>query len=275
MNRYLAIGLATAAGAALFEVALVPAVVIGGAAMLAPNYLPRLRRQVQPAIDAITRPLARPKRKPKPKMAASAPVLAAAELLLPVANSLPALLPRFAIKRSLAKTVTFRVIVTGLDFTSNYVVLGEFAVAAGLSGFALVAGPVFYFAHETAWNYFGPLGGAVDVALPSRRVEAEEMPGERRGFTISRALAKTVTYRTVATVVDFTTMYVVVGDLATALGLTAFGFVLGPFVYLGHEMAWDRLSPPEEPADDQAAPADVAPMIGSRAGATPTLAAAG
>ena len=260
MNRYLAIGLATAAGAALFEVALVPAVVIGGAAMLAPNYLPKLRRQMQPAIDAISRPVARSKPRPKrritPKAATSAPVLAVAELLPPVVDSLSALLPRFAIKRSLAKTVTFRVIVTGLDFTSNYVVLGEFAVAAGLSGFALVAGPMFYFAHETAWNYFGPSGGGVDVALPARRVDAEETPGERRGFTISRALAKTVTYRTVATVVDFTTMYVVIGDLATALGLTAFGFVLGPFVYLGHEMAWDRLSPPEEPEDEAAAQPD-------------------
>jgi uncharacterized membrane protein len=269
MNRYLAIGLATAAGAALFEVALVPAVVIGGAAMLAPNYLPKLRRQ--PAIDAITRPLAGP----KPKPPASAPVSAAAEPLPPVVNSLPALLPRFAITRSLAKTVTFRVIVTGLDFTSNYVVLGEFAVAAGLSGFALVAGPVFYFVHETAWNYFGPSGGAVEVALPSRHVDAEEMSGERRGFTVSRALAKTVTYRTVATVMDFTTLYVVVGDLATALGLTAFGFVLGPFVYLGHEMAWDRLSPPEEPADDHTVSAEVMPAIGSEASPAQTVAAAG
>lgn len=271
MNRYLAIGLATAAGAALFEVALVPAVVIGGAAMLAPNYLPKLRRQVQPAIDAITRPLAGP----KPKPAVSAPVAAVAEPSPPVVYSLPALLPRFAITRSLAKTVTFRVVVTGLDFTSNYVVLGEFAVAAGLSTFALVAGPVFYFAHETAWNYFGPSGGAVDVALPLRRDDAEETPGEPRGFTISRPLAKTITYRAVATVVDFTTMYVVIGDLATALGLTAFGFVLGPFVYLGHEMAWDRLSPPAEPADDQAASAEPVPMASTRAGAPQIVAAAG
>jgi hypothetical protein len=30
-----------------------------------------------------------------------------------------------------------------------------------------------------------------------------------------------------------------VGDVATAEGLSAFGFVLGPFVYLGHEKAWD------------------------------------
>jgi uncharacterized membrane protein len=271
MNRYLAIGLATAAGAALFEVALVPAVVIGGAAMLAPNYVPKLRRQVQPVIDAITRPLMGPKPKSTRK-----PVPAVAESLQPEVSSWPALLPRFAIKRSLAKTVTFRVIVTGLDFTSNYVVLGEFAVAAGLSGFALVAGPIFYFAHETAWNYFGPSGGAVDVAPPVRRDDAEETPGERRGFTVSRAVAKTVTYRTVATVVDFTTMYVVIGDLATALGLTAFGFVVGPFVYLGHEMAWDRLSPPEEPADDEASPTENVPMlVGPGAEPAQTVAPAG
>jgi len=31
----------------------------------------------------------------------------------------------------------------------------------------------------------------------------------------------------------------VVGDFATAALLSASGFVLGPFVYLGHEMAWD------------------------------------
>jgi uncharacterized membrane protein len=31
----------------------------------------------------------------------------------------------------------------------------------------------------------------------------------------------------------------VVGDVATAATLSAFGFVLGPFVYFGHEKAWD------------------------------------
>jgi hypothetical protein len=39
--------------------------------------------------------------------------------------------------------------------------------------------------------------------------------------------------------------YVVVGDVATAAGLSAFGLVVGPFVYLGHEMAWDYYDPPE------------------------------
>ena len=62
-------------------------------------------------------------------------------------------------------------------------------------------------------------------------------PGQ--DFTISRALAKTVTFRTIATVIDFTVNYVVVRDVATAAGLSAFAFVVGPFVYLGHEKAWD------------------------------------
>ncbi len=71
---------------------------------------------------------------------------------------------------------------------------------------------------------------------------------------ISRALAKTVTFRTIATVMDFTTLYVVVGDLATAAGLAAFGFVVGPFVYLGHEMVWDYYSSPGSRAHAPRAP---------------------
>ena len=66
-------------------------------------------------------------------------------------------------------------------------------------------------------------------------------------FTISRALAKTITFRVVATTVDFTATYVVVGDLAIAVTLSAFGFVIGPFVYFGHERLWDRLSGPAAP----------------------------
>src|SRR5262249_59753725 len=62
----------------------------------------------------------------------------------------------FGIKQAIAKTITFRIIVTTLDFTTNYVVIGELATAAGLSTLHLVVGPVFYFFHATALNYFGP-----------------------------------------------------------------------------------------------------------------------
>ena len=53
MNPYLTVGLSAFAAAALFEAALIPGIVIGGAAVLAPKYLPELRRRLQPAFDAI------------------------------------------------------------------------------------------------------------------------------------------------------------------------------------------------------------------------------
>jgi uncharacterized membrane protein len=216
MQRYLTAGLAVLAGAALLEAALIPGVIIGAAAVLAPNILA-------------------PRRRPRSRSKASADRRDAPSFSLPALFSVKpaAAAPGgLSIKQAIAKTITFRIIVTTLDFSTNFLVIGELSTAAGLSAFALVAGPIFYLVHETAWNRFGPSEGA--VALPAFR-----LPGGG-GFAINRALAQTITFRTIATVMDFTATYVVVGDVATAAGLSAFGFVFGPFVYLGHEMLWDR-----------------------------------
>jgi len=240
MNRYLAVGLTVVAGAALLEAALIPGVVLGGAAVLAPRYLPKLRRGLAPLLDP-----GKPT-KPQARTARAAPAQAArAQTVFKLPVAIPG---RLGITQAVAKTITFRIIVTVLDFTSNFVVLGEAATAAGLSGFALVAGPVFYLVHETAWNYYGPSDSDGDrpmmtIALPQA---LEGMTG-RKEITISRALAKTITFRTLATIMDFTTIYVFVGDLATAAGLSAFGFVVGPFVYWGHEKAWDYYTSSDRP----------------------------
>jgi uncharacterized membrane protein len=76
---------------------------------------------------------------------------------------------------------------------------------------------------------------------------------------VSRAVAKTVTFRTIATIIDFTTIYVVVRDVATAAGLSAFAFVIGPFVYLGHEKLWDYYTSPREEASDATGPVKLLP----------------
>jgi uncharacterized membrane protein len=235
MNRYMTVGLTMLAGAALLEAALIPGVVIGGVAVLAPKYLPKLRRRLLPLTNKGIRPRTVP--------AALEPIQTDVQAPLPAPAG-------FAIKQAIAKTITFRIIVTALDFTSNYVVIGELATAAGLSAFAAVAGPVFYLAHEAGWNYFGPSGTNVDV--PVLRLDRIAPAAERGRLVIGRALAKTITFRTVATAMDFTTTYVVVGDLATAVGLSAFGFVVGPFIYLGHEMVWDYYSAPRGPASGTA-----------------------
>ena len=119
------------------------------------------------------------------------------------------------------KTVTFQIIGTTVDFTAHYVVVGNLTTAVSLSASHLLVRPLYYLVHEAAWNYLGPPAG--------RKV----------GLGSNRALAKTVTYQVMATALDFTTHYVVVGSLGTAASLSAIGFVVSPFVYFGHEIAWD------------------------------------
>jgi uncharacterized membrane protein len=243
MKTFLAAGLTVIAGAALLEAALIPGLVIGGAAVLAPRYLPGLRRRVKPS------PKAKARRQAESSDDAQAQ---------PNAAGAQGYLTKLGIKQAVAKTITFRVLVTTLDFTSNYVVIGELSTAAGLSTFNLVVGPLFYLSHEAVWNYFGP-DEEVNVQVPLS-------PASGRRFTMSRALAKTITFRTIATVMDFTTLYVVVGDIATAVGLSAFAFVIGPFVYLGHEKLWDYYGSPKKPLKEPTlllpAPANAVPASG-------------
>jgi len=244
MKATVTAGLAVLAGVALFEAALIPGVVIGGAAVLAPKYLPKLRRGLKPLFGSSVRRPPGPKAPPPSRQAVNAPAAAPGG---------------FAIKQAVAKTITFRIIVTTLDFTTNYIVIGELATAAGLSAFALVAGPLFYLAHEMAWNRFGPPSEAgVPVRLPLLSDAMAPQTG-RGELTISRALAKTITFRTIATAMDFTATYVVVGDLATAAGLSAFAFVVGPFVYLGHEKLWDYYGSPRDRTLDLPAATNLLP----------------
>ena len=147
MKHEITIGLAVVAGAALFEAALVPGIILGGAALLAPRLLTRRRGKTgRQAANSAQRgtPLPLPSHAKQP----------------------PALMPKSQLGRTIAKTITFRAVVTTLDFTTNYIVIGEIATAAGLSTFNLVAGPLFYFAHEAVWNHLGPAEATTGVKLP-------------------------------------------------------------------------------------------------------------
>ncbi len=215
-----------AAGVALFEVTLIPGMAIGAAAVLAPKYVPKLRRRLRPLLDSTVRRRIEPTLAPPDRPDVKVPPVAPAG---------------FAIKQALAKTITFQIIVTTLDFTTHYVVVGNLATAASLSASHLGVRPLYYLVHETAWNYLSP---------PVRR---------KTGLGGNRALVKTVTYQTIATTLDFTTHYVVVGNLATAAALSAFGFVVSPFVYFGHEMAWHYYGSPRARRLDLPTPTNLVP----------------
>jgi uncharacterized membrane protein len=249
MKQYVTVGLGVLVGAALFETALIPGLLIGGVAVLAPRYLPKgtlpkLRRRVETLAE-----------KALHRQPADAGTAAASQQSM--VGGIQNVLPKFAIGQALAKTITFRIIVTGLDFTTNYLVIGEVATAAGLSTFNLIAGPLFYLGHEAVWNYWGTSDEPVDLVKLTAGAKDESAAPSR--FTISRALAKTITFRVFASTMDFATNYIVVRDLGQALILSSSGLILGPFVYYGHEKAWDYFSKPKADAGVPALPLLPAP----------------
>ena len=222
MNRFLTVGLVVVAGAALFEAALIPGVVIGGAAVLAPRVLPTLRRRLRPLMNSTAARRSEP---------------AAAR---PERNDVRApqsILPKFAFGQAIAKTITFRIIVTSLDFTMNYVVIGELGTAAGLSTFNLVAGPLFYLGHEAAWNYFGP-------SRKRRRPCGLSQQRRRTGWGTLGAPRSAGRWPRPSPTgpcdADGLHDQLCRGRRrGPAVILSSSGFILGPFVYYGHEKVWD------------------------------------
>jgi uncharacterized membrane protein len=214
---------AVAAGAAIIEAALIPGLLIGGAAVLAPRLLRR---------DMLSGLWDRRRATPSPTAAKKNSTAAPA-------SGEPA---PFDAWRAAVKTITYRVMVTTVDFGANYFVIGELATAAGLSSLSLVAGPIAYFAHEAAWHYYGP--ASAQHADPLDATVNVSFPGAAAGgsgprLKVSRAVAKTATYEVVTGVSEFSVNYLFVRDLAAAAGLTAFSVVISPFVYYVHEKAWD------------------------------------
>lgn len=59
------------------------------------------------------------------------------------------------IPRSIAKVITWRILVTITNFIGGWIASGNPWVGLGVAGFALVVNSVLYFFHERIWNVLG------------------------------------------------------------------------------------------------------------------------
>jgi uncharacterized membrane protein len=55
-------------------------------------------------------------------------------------------------KRSLVKTVSWRLTGSSATFGISYLISGNFAIAGSIAGIQLIANTVLYFVHERVWN---------------------------------------------------------------------------------------------------------------------------
>ncbi len=86
-------------------------------------------------------------------------------------------------------------------------------------------------------NALPVVGRGVTAAMP---VEEQDNSG------VPRAVWKTLTYRAVATTIDFTSNVIAIGDVVTSALLSAWSTLAGAGIYLGHELAWDYFDAPTE-----------------------------
>jgi uncharacterized membrane protein len=56
------------------------------------------------------------------------------------------------IPRSLAKVITWRILVTITNTVGGFLASGSWIVGLGVASFALVVNSILYFFHERAWN---------------------------------------------------------------------------------------------------------------------------
>ena len=55
-------------------------------------------------------------------------------------------------KRSLVKTVTWRLTGTGATFAISYAIVGDFSVSSSIAAIQLTLNTVLYFVHERMWD---------------------------------------------------------------------------------------------------------------------------
>ena len=62
------------------------------------------------------------------------------------------ILPKENVKRSIVKTISWRVVGTIATVTISYIITGTMALAFSIGGIELISKMVLYFFHERAWN---------------------------------------------------------------------------------------------------------------------------
>jgi uncharacterized membrane protein len=55
-------------------------------------------------------------------------------------------------RRSLVKTVSWRLTGSGATFAISYLISGNFVVAGSIAGIQLISNTILYFIHERVWN---------------------------------------------------------------------------------------------------------------------------
>lgn len=129
--------------------------------------------------------------------------------------------------RTLAKVLSWRVLLTISHFVNGYIVSGSWATGAAIAGLAAVINSVLYWTHERGWNF----------AQWNRRPTDGLLFFEGQPRTISKIL----TWRVLITASNFLIPFIITGSWGSAAAFLGIATIVNIGLFYGHERLWNRV----------------------------------
>lgn len=130
--------------------------------------------------------------------------------------------------RSLAKSITWRIILTTSHTVNGFIVSGSWTTGLQIAGLALVTGSIIYWLHERLWNF----------------AQWNKTPSETSKFIEGqlRTLGKVASWRVTITLQNFLVAFVLTGSWLSSLGFLGLASIVNSITYYIHERVWNKIN---------------------------------
>ena len=131
-------------------------------------------------------------------------------------------------KRSLAKTVTARIMFTLSHLVNGFIVSGSWVLGAQIVGVAAVVNFCLFWLHERVWNYF----------------QFNRKPKDGLMFVDGhpRTVSKSITWRGLITINNFMIPFILTGSWKAAAAFLTIATVMNIVLYYLHERACNQIA---------------------------------
>lgn len=129
-------------------------------------------------------------------------------------------------KRSLVKSISWRVTGTVTVILVSYFFLNDFSFSLNIGLIDIISNIALYFLHERIWNLFDWGQDSIDHAFQDKT---------------TRSITKTLTWRITASSYLVAIIYLLNGNLGVSIGIAIVDALLNLVEYYIHERIWNKV----------------------------------
>jgi uncharacterized membrane protein len=138
--------------------------------------------------------------------------------------------------RTVAKTVSWRVLLTISHFINGLIVTGSIAMGLKIAGWSLLINSGLYWLHERTWNFF----------------QWNKKPADNLFFQDGhpRTTTKMITWRLIVNFSNFFIPFFMTGSWGQAGAFFTIAVFVNMTLFYGHERIWNRVKWGKKAADN-------------------------